>query len=138
MNADTRTCAFSIDSQFVGLAAEIFSLLADATRIRIILLLGRGERSVGDLAVAFDRSPASVSQHLAKLRWGRVVEARQQGTHVCYRLADEDAKTLVTQAVFQAEHAVGGGPEHRRAADGTITAGPARLQPSAESAQDRA
>lgn len=122
MHADTRRCTFSVDSQFVDLAAEVFSLLADATRLRIILLLSRGERSVGDLAESLQRSPASVSQHLAKLRWGRVVETRQAGTRVYYRLVDEHAKALVTQAVFQAQHVLGGVPEHHRAGDGRITA----------------
>ena len=35
------------------------------------------------------------------------VRARQEANRVFYSLVDEHARTLVTQAVFQAQHAVG-------------------------------
>ena len=38
---------------------------------------------------------------------GRIVRARQEANRVFYSLVDEHARTLVTQAVFQAQHAVG-------------------------------
>ncbi len=63
-------------------------------------------------------SPAAVSQHLAKLRLARIVAARQEGTRVFYRLTNEHARQLVTDAIFQAEHALGGTPAHHaRATD---------------------
>lgn len=115
MNADTQICKLDADSEYVELAVEIFSLLADATRVRIILALRDGEYSVNHLADIVDKSPAAVSQHLAKLRLGRIVAARQEGTRVFYRLANEHARKLVADAVFQAEHALGGEPAHHRA-----------------------
>lgn len=103
----------------MDLAAEVFSLLSDATRIRIILALRGGELPVGELAGRVGKSPTVVSQHLAKLRWGRIVSARQDGTRVFYSLIDEHARQLVTHAVFQAEHVVGDGvPDHHLGADG--------------------
>lgn len=99
-------CSFGVGSQYVELAAEVFSLLADATRVRIILALREGEQSVSALAETVGKSPTAVSQHLAKLRWGRIVRTRQDGTRVFYSLVDEHACNLVTQAVFQAQHAV--------------------------------
>ena len=101
-----------MESQYVELAAEVFSLLSDATRIRLILVLRGGELSVGELAELVGKSPTVVSQHLAKLRWARVVQARQDGTRVFYSLVDEHARELVDQAMFQAEHAVDGAPRH--------------------------
>ncbi len=98
----------------VGLAAEVFTLLADPTRIRIILLLRATERSSGELAELTGRSSAAVSQHLAKLRWGRVVTSRHEGSRVFYRLIDEHALTLVEQALYQAEHVVDAEPAHHR------------------------
>lgn len=101
-----------MESQYVELAAEVFSLLSDATRIRLILVLRGGESPVGELAELVGKSPTVVSQHLAKLRWARVVQARQDGTRVFYSLVDEHARELVDQAMFQAEHAVDGAPRH--------------------------
>ena len=90
-------------------------MLADATRVRIVLALRNAEElSVNHLADIVDKSPAAVSQHLAKLRLARMVTTRQDGTRVFYRLADEHASDLVTDAVKQAEHAIsnGGTPRH--------------------------
>lgn len=49
-------------------------MLADATRVRIILALRDDELSVNHLADIVDKTPASVSQHLAKLRLARIGE----------------------------------------------------------------
>lgn len=82
----------------------MFALLPDPTRIRIILALRDGELPVGELATRVRKTPTGVSQHLAKLRWARVVVARQEGTRSFYRLVDGHVRQLVQQAVFQAEH----------------------------------
>lgn len=119
MREDTKACTFDVDSQYVDLAAEVFSLLSDGTRIRIILALRDREMAVGDLAGRVGKSPTAVSQHLAKLRWGRIVQARQDGNRVFYSLIDEHARQLVTHAVFQAEHVVGDTlPEHHLGPNG--------------------
>ena len=88
-------------------------MLADATRVRIILAL-RGEMAVGALADVVGKSPAAVSQHLAKMRLARMVSTRQDGNRVLYRLENEHARQLVADAIFQAEHALGGQPAHHR------------------------
>jgi DNA-binding transcriptional ArsR family regulator len=112
MNADTRVCGREPDSQFVELAVEVFAMLADATRVRLILALRDGELSVNNLADIVDKTPAAVSQHLAKLRLGRIVTTRQEGQRVFYRLENEHASQLVSDAIFQAEHSLGGTPRH--------------------------
>jgi DNA-binding transcriptional ArsR family regulator len=112
MNADNQICGREPDSQFVELAVEVFAMLADATRVRIILALRDGELPVHQLAEMVHKSPAAVSQHLAKMRLGRIVAARQDGTRVFYRLENEHAQRLVTDAIFQAEHSLGGTPRH--------------------------
>ncbi len=91
-------------------------MLADATRVRIILALSNhSELSVNHLADVVGKAPAAVSQHLAKLRLARIVTARQDGTRAFYTLADEHASRLVTEAIFQAEHSLGGVPRHHHA-----------------------
>lgn len=103
-----------LESPYVELAVEIFAMLADATRIRLILALRDGELSVNHLADIVDKSPAAVSQHLAKMRLARVVVPRQEGQRVFYRLADEHARQLVTDAILQAEHSLDDDPRHHR------------------------
>ncbi|GAB3587693.1 metalloregulator ArsR/SmtB family transcription factor [Calidifontibacter terrae] len=108
------------DSEFVELAVEVFSMLADATRVRIVLALrNAGEMSVNRLADVVEKTPASVSQHLAKLRLARMVAHRKEGTTAFYRLVDEHASQLVIDAIKQAEHtfAAGNGAHHHTTSD---------------------
>ncbi len=121
MSEDTKRCTFDADSPYADFAAEIFTLLSDATRVRIVLALRDAEKSVNELAEVVGKSPTVVSQHLAKLRWGRVVAARQEGNRAFYSLIDEHARELVAHAVFQAQHADNGAPVHHMTADGSIT-----------------
>ena len=114
MYADKNACSLDTDSQYVELAVEVFAMLADATRVRIILALRDGEMAVGALADVVGKSPAAVSQHLAKMRLARMVSTRQEGTRVLYRLENEHARQWVADAIFQAEHALGGEPAHHR------------------------
>ncbi len=92
-------------------------MLADATRVRLILALRDEEMSVNHLAEIVEKSPAAVSQHLAKLRLARFVTTRQEGTKVFYRLANEHASQLVSDAIFQAEHSLDGIPRHHHQQD---------------------
>lgn len=122
MNEDAKKCTLNPDSQYADFAAEVFTLLSDATRVRIVLALRDAEKSVNELAEEVGKSPTVVSQHLAKLRWGKVVAARQEGNRAFYSLIDEHARELVAHAVFQAQHVVNGAPAHHMTSDGTITA----------------
>jgi DNA-binding transcriptional ArsR family regulator len=119
MDADTPVCGRLPDSQYVELAVEVFAMLADATRVRLVLALREGELSVNQLAEIVEKSPAAVSQHLAKMRLGRLVSTRQDGTRIFYRLANEHARQLVSDAIFQAEHALDKAPRHHHTSDRT-------------------
>ena len=69
--------------------AEHYALLAGETRLKIISLLGvGGELCVCDLAKVLEMTPAAVSQHLSRLRTGRLVQSRRDGMTIFYRLAD--------------------------------------------------
>ena len=98
----------------VDLAVEVFRMLADSTRVRMLWALLDGERPVNELAEAVDKAPAGVSQHLAKLRMARLVQTRRQANQVFYRVDNEHIGQLVEDAIYHAEHAAGGIPEHHR------------------------
>ena len=123
MNADMKASEFTPDSQHVELAVEVFAMLADATRVRLILALREGELSVNALAGIAGKSAPAVSQHLAKMRLARMVSTRQEGTKVFYRLQDGHAWQLVADAIHQAEHALGTAPHHGMAPHARVKAG---------------
>ncbi len=112
MHEDTHVADDVVDPAYVEVAVEVFAMLADATRLRIVMALRAGELSVGELAEAVGKSPTSVSQHLAKLRLARMVAARQDGNRVYYRLLNEHVGRLVVDALQQAEHAIDAVPRH--------------------------
>ena len=89
-------------------------MLADATRVQVLWALASREMSVNDLATHIGKPAPSVSQHLAKLRMARLVHTRRDGTTIYYRLDNDHVGQLVTDAVFNAEHAGPGVPGHHR------------------------
>ncbi len=78
------------------LVAKYFRTLADATRLRILQLLGsEGELSVGEIASRLDVAIAGVSNHLACLRWCGFVATRREHRTVFNVVADERVLTLL-------------------------------------------
>ena len=93
---------------------EVFRMLSDPTRVQLLWALVERELSVTELADAVGKPAPSVSQHLAKLRMARLVRTRRQGTTIHYSLENDHIRQLVTDAVYNAEHAGPGIPGHHR------------------------
>lgn len=100
----------------VELAVEVFRMLADPTRVRILWVLLDTERSVNEIVEILGKQQSAVSQHLAKLRLARLVLPRKEGVQVFYRIANDHVSQLVADAVHHAEHAGPGVPAHHRGA----------------------
>lgn len=118
MNANNDVPAPIPDDE-VNLIVEVFRMLADPTRVRLLWAMTDGELSVTELAVHVGKPAPSVSQHLAKLRMARLVRTRREGTTIFYSLENEHVSQLVADAVFNAEHAGPGVPAHHRG-DNTV------------------
>jgi ArsR family transcriptional regulator, zinc-responsive transcriptional repressor len=114
MNADKGGCRRRLPDDQVALVVEVFRMLADATRVQVLWALVGQEMSVNDLAEHVGKPAPSVSQHLAKLRMARLVRTRRQGTTIFYTIENDHVGQLVTDAVFNAEHAGPGIPGHHR------------------------
>lgn len=93
-------------------AAQIIRLLGDKTRLAILALLAQQELSVGELIKLVNRPATGVSQHLAKLRIGRLVTMRRSGTTIYYSLANEHVGALVQNILDQTEHSLYLSPPH--------------------------
>ena len=100
-------------------------MLADSTRVQVLWSLVEREMSVNDLAEHIGKPAPSVSQHLAKLRMARLVRTRRDGTTIFYTLENDHVGQLVTDAVFNAEHAGPGVPGHHRDTEQLRTLHPA-------------
>lgn len=80
----------------VGELADIFGLLADPGRLRLMTsLLEAGELCVCDLRAATGMGESAVSHALRLLRAHRVVQVRRAGRMSYYRLADSHVRLLL-------------------------------------------
>jgi DNA-binding transcriptional ArsR family regulator len=70
-------------------APDIFTVIGDARRRRILELLAERERSVGDLATELGIAQPSVTQHLTALRDAGLVTSAKRGTSSIYTLVRE-------------------------------------------------
>jgi DNA-binding transcriptional ArsR family regulator len=93
-------------------AVGTLAMLADPTRIRLLWALLDGEFPVHDLASTAGCSATSASQHLAKLRLAGLVRHRRDGRRVLYRTEDTHVRRLLQEALYHADHAVQGHPDH--------------------------
>jgi DNA-binding transcriptional ArsR family regulator len=65
---------------------SLFRLLADKTRLNILLLLSDGERNVTSLCGELKLPQPTVSHHLGLLRMNNVISNRRNGKQVFYSL----------------------------------------------------
>ncbi len=89
----------------VGELAQVFGLLADPGRLRVLTaLLEGGEMCVCDIAAVCGNSESAVSHALRLLRASRVVQARRSGRMAYYRLADSHVRMLLDLALAHVGH----------------------------------
>jgi DNA-binding transcriptional ArsR family regulator len=85
--------------------AEVFSLLGDPGRLRLLTaLLEAGELCVGDLAAVAGLGESAASHALRLLRARRVVSVRRAGRMAYYSLCDGHVRALLTAALEHLGH----------------------------------
>ena len=103
--------ASTYDDDSLVEGARLLSALGDAERLRILDLMRDGEVCVTQLAEVTGAAVSTVSQRLRVLRERNLVNARRQGKHIYYSLADEHVSNLVQIGLA---HALEIGGERRR------------------------
>lgn len=79
----------------VGAVADVFKLLGDPTRVRLVDALSHGERCVCDLASLVGLTESAVSHQLRLLRATRLVRVRRAGRQAFYSLDDHHVLGLL-------------------------------------------
>lgn len=75
--------------------ADLFKLVSDYTRVRIVVLLAKGALSVNEIAEALDMSQSAISHQLRLLKAGKLVRAKREGKQMIYQLDDDHVKILI-------------------------------------------
>ena len=84
--------------------AELFKILGDPTRIRIVIALSVAELCVCDLSGVVGASQSAVSHQLRVLRQARVVKFRREGKNAMYSLDDTHVENLLAQTLAHVRH----------------------------------
>ena len=89
-----------------ALAADVFAVLADPSRVRLLIcLLEAGELCVCDAAAAAGMSESATSHALRLLRAHGVVKVRRSGRMAYYSLIDGHVRLLLDVALEHVAHA---------------------------------
>ena len=83
--------------------AELFKIFSDATRLRILFVLFRGEVCVCDLAEVLSASQSAISHQLKVLKQSKLVKCRREGKSAYYSLADSHVRTIIKEGMEHIE-----------------------------------
>jgi ArsR family transcriptional regulator, lead/cadmium/zinc/bismuth-responsive transcriptional repressor len=84
--------------------ADLFSALADPTRVRIVAALDGRQMCVGDIAATLGLSQSATSHQLRALREQGLLRASKRGRMVYYALDDEHVSMLFRQGLEHVAH----------------------------------
>ena len=84
-----------LTSSDVEKIAKIFHVLSDASRLKIVMALLKGDMCVYHLTEVCDATQSAVSHQLRILRDNNVVKAKRLGKEVEYSIADEHIREIV-------------------------------------------
>ena len=85
-----------LSEQMVNELCQVFKLLADETRLRILMYLAQeGELNVTELCERLGQSQPAVSHHLALMRVAGIIEPRRDGKHNYYSVREEHFHELM-------------------------------------------
>ncbi len=88
----------TLDDQLQKDLVQVFKLLADENRLRILLDLGReGELNVTAICDRLGQSQPAVSHHLALLRVAGLIRCRRDGKHNFYSIRRDHFHELLAE-----------------------------------------
>ena len=94
-----------LEPREAGEVADVFKVLADASRCRLVAaLVEAGELCVCDLAATLGLGESNVSHHLRVLRDHHLVRARRAGKMVFYAPDDEHIRLLLDLTTEHVKH----------------------------------
>ena len=98
MTAKRRSGIPELSDQLEKDLVQVFKLLSDETRLRVLMYLAReGELHVTALCDKLGQSQPAVSHHLALLRVAGLIEARREGKHNFYSVRAQHFHRLMTE-----------------------------------------
>ena len=91
-----KSSSLEIMERNASKAEAMLKLLANAKRLMILCHLIKGEKSVGQLSDLVGLSQSALSQHLAKMRDLKIVDADKQGQMVYYKISNHEVEAILS------------------------------------------
>ena len=104
-NTKVASLVADVDEERAKQLAEIFKILGDPTRVKMLCLLTKNdELTVSAIAEALGMGQSAISHQLRILRAARLVKFRKDGKEVRYALDDDHVLTLLGQGLEHVLH----------------------------------
>lgn len=81
-------------SDVIDDVSELFKVLGDSTRTKILFVLERGELCVSDICECVDMTKYAVSHQLRILKASKLVKSRREGREIIYSLDDDHVSQI--------------------------------------------
>jgi ArsR family transcriptional regulator, arsenate/arsenite/antimonite-responsive transcriptional repressor len=93
----------TVNDSLVREFAQVFKLLSDETRLRILIYLAQSrELHVTDLCAKLGQGQPAVSHHLALMRVAGLIEGRRDGKHNYYHVCTDQFGDLLQRLLGSA------------------------------------
>ncbi|KAF1295808.1 transcriptional regulator [Enterococcus sp. JM4C] len=90
--------------QDIEKVSQLYKVLSDPTRLKILFFLKSGEQNVTAISQAVDMEQSAVSHQLKLLRDNRVVKAQREGKTMLYSLDDHHVLDILDQTFEHVQH----------------------------------
>ncbi len=97
-NIEKVTENMPVEEQVYELA-ELFKMLCDPTRVKILYCILENEMSVSDITEVVGSTQSAVSHQLRVLKQARLVKYRKVGKSVIYSVSDEHVETILSMGM---------------------------------------
>ncbi|CDA34801.1 transcriptional regulator ArsR family [Firmicutes bacterium CAG:536] len=79
--------------------SDFLKVMADSTRLQLLMSLQQSEMCVSDLANVLNMTKSAVSHQLKALRLSKLVKSRKDGKTVYYSLDDEHIEEILAMSI---------------------------------------
>lgn len=98
MNDELEQREIEIDD-YIEDMANLFKILGDKTRTKILAILEKGELNVSNISTLVGLNISAVSHQLRLLRQAKLIKPRKEGKEVVYSLDDEHISQIFNCAL---------------------------------------
>lgn len=89
-----KCCRNSKSDKEIGKAADLFTVIAEENRLRILCILKKGERCVCDIWQDIGIPQNLTSHHLKVLKYAGLISSRKEGLKVIYSINKKEMKKI--------------------------------------------